>query len=165
MTDGRDAPQRRAGPEGVPARRQQGEHFGGYPGSTGAPRVEIRTASIRLPGILGLLLAIPAFFVFGLVAIMLMVAGVVGMLIGPWMLRRMLRRMDDEVRSGEATIELERPAYSDLGQAQSQAQDRADLRSGETTIELERSAYSSQDQDRAAINRSSSSRKRGNTSV
>lgn len=150
MTDGplrRDGPLGRDVPEGLPALLRARERGGGTPWPEGTPRVEVRTASIRLPGIVGLLLAIPAFFLFGLVAIMLVVAGAVGMLIGPWMLRRMLRRVEAEVPSGDTTIELDHSSYADEDQGQARKQEQR------------------QDQDRAAISRSSSSRKRGSTSA
>ena len=129
-------------PEDLPALLRAQARRGGE----GPPRVEVRTASMRLPGILGLLLAIPLFFLFGLVAITLLVIGAVGMLIGPWVLRRMIRRMEAEVPAGDTTIELDRSSYVEGEWEPGPAPPRA------------------QDQDRAEINRSSSSRNRGRTS-
>ncbi len=134
-------------PEGLPALLRAQAREGGPPWPDGPPRVEMRSASIRLPGILGLLLAIPLFFLFGLVAIMLLVAGAVGMLIGPWVLRRMIRRMEAEVPAGDTTIELDRSSYVEGEWEPGPAQERAG------------------DQERAEIKRSSSSRNRGRTSL
>jgi hypothetical protein len=100
------------------------------------PHVEIRTASFRIPGVLGFLLAIPAFLLFGVLAIAIVVLGAVGTMLAPWVLRRMVRQMEAEIPPADATIELDRSEYRD--------EDRA--------------------QERAEISRSSSSRSRGRTS-
>jgi len=156
MTDdppGGESPFGRDLPEGLPALLRAQARGGGPPWPEGPPRIEVRSASMRLPGILGLLLAIPLFFLFGLVAITLLVVGAVGMLIGPWLLRRMIRRMEAEVPAGDTTIELDRSSYAEGEWEPGPAQPRTEGRPQDR-----------QDQDRVEISRSSSSRNRGSTS-
>lgn len=80
-------------------------------------RVEIRTATIRIPGVLGLLLAIPVLFVFGAIALACLVAGLTAMTIAPWLLRRAGPEAGHEEPSAEDAVTLDRTAYRTVDEA------------------------------------------------
>jgi hypothetical protein len=68
-------------------------------------------ATIRIPGALGVLFAIPVLVVFGLVALACLVAGLTAMMVAPWILRRRgVEAVHEEADAGD-TITLDRAAY------------------------------------------------------
>ena len=77
----------------------------------GPRRVEIRTATIRISGALGLLLAIPVLFVFGAVALACLVAGLTAMMVAPGLFRHAERETGREELDSEDAITLADTAY------------------------------------------------------
>ena len=71
------------------------------------PAGEIRSVSIRVPGMVALLLAIPVLLLAGLLALAGLVAGVAALVLMPWLARRHPRSFDAE----ESTITLDPTAY------------------------------------------------------
>ena len=94
----------------------------GRPGG-GPTRTTVHGTTVGMPGWLALLLAVPAFLAFGVLALIVVVLAVMATVLAPWLLRRSLRRLERELateveqarREEEAgpAIELPRDAYHD----------------------------------------------------
>ena len=69
------------------------------------------TATIRIPGALGLLFAIPVLSVFGAVALACLVAGLTAMMVAPWLVRHRGTEVVHEEPDAENTITLDGAAY------------------------------------------------------
>jgi hypothetical protein len=81
------------------------------------PHLYVRSVNVRIPGLLGLVLALPLLLVFGAVALTSLLVALAASVFVPRLLRGSPRHLDAGAPDAPDTITLERSAYRRTGES------------------------------------------------